>query len=107
MQGPLRPGHPPGHPPGHRARRRHEIDEILRRCHWLRERDSPEYFVIDGLNPPHIPGARQGREPGSSRAQASIPGSVPGKNEGAQIPLRHIKSPSRRAMRQGVRRILP
>jgi hypothetical protein len=31
MQGPLRPGHPPGH----RTRRRHEIDEILQRCHWL------------------------------------------------------------------------
>ncbi len=31
MQGPLRPGYPPGH----RLRRRHEIDDILRRCHHL------------------------------------------------------------------------
>ena len=30
-QGPMRPGHPPGH----RGKRRHEIDEILQRCHWL------------------------------------------------------------------------
>ncbi len=29
MQGVLRPGYPPGH----RIRRRHEIDDILRRCH--------------------------------------------------------------------------
>jgi hypothetical protein len=30
MQGPMRPGHPPGH----RKRSLHEVDEVLRRCHW-------------------------------------------------------------------------
>jgi hypothetical protein len=40
MQGAIRPGHPPGH----RARRSHEIDDILRRCHWLAREALPVSF---------------------------------------------------------------
>ncbi len=38
LQGAIRPGHPPGH----RARRRHEIDDILRRCHHLAREALPD-----------------------------------------------------------------
>ena len=38
LQGPLRPGFPPGH----RARRRHEIDDVLRRCHFRAREALPD-----------------------------------------------------------------
>lgn len=38
LQGAIRPGHPPGH----RSRPRHEIDEVLRRCHWRAREALPD-----------------------------------------------------------------